>query len=211
MVDSDSDDNDIVDPPSTKNGDPEGGHTDQTVDNDFVNAPSSSIKEADHQEVSPGTPAHPSIPQPLWCSACLNKGVPPVRPDEDPKLAQGSRPSTRRPLTPTVQDLVNTSVGTDRSDIDEGSPLLNVVNDNVGALYLTADAPQLYKEAMRHDDANGWVEVIVEEYQNLHQKGVFIEVEAPLDMHVHEGHLVFTEKVGSEGEITRKKVRLVAN
>ncbi len=101
MVDSDSDNNDIVDPPSTENGDPEGGHTDQTIDNDFVNAPSSSIKEVDHQEVSPSTPAHPSIPQPLRHSTHLNKGVPPVHLDKDPKLAQGSRPSTRRPLTPT--------------------------------------------------------------------------------------------------------------
>src|SRR5258708_10633202 len=28
-------------------------------------------------------------------------------------------------------------------------------------------------------------------------------------MHVHEGHLVFAEKVGSDGDVTRKKVRLV--
>ena len=28
-------------------------------------------------------------------------------------------------------------------------------------------------------------------------------------MHVHEGCLVFTEKVGSDGDITRKKVRLI--
>ncbi len=30
-----------------------------------------------------------------------------------------------------------------------------------------------------------------------------------MDMHVHEGHLVFAEKVGSDGDVTRKKVRLV--
>jgi len=29
-------------------------------------------------------------------------------------------------------------------------------------------------------------------------------------MHVHEGCLVFAEKVGSDGDVTRKKVRLVA-
>ena len=28
-------------------------------------------------------------------------------------------------------------------------------------------------------------------------------------MCVHEGHLVFVEKVGSDGDVTRKKVRLV--
>ncbi len=206
MVDSDSDDGDVLDPPSTRNGDPEGGHTDKTVDNDFVNAPSSSVKEADHQEISPSTPAHPSVPQPLWCSTHSNKGVLPVRPDEDPKLAQGSRPSTRSPLTLTVQDPVNTSVGTDGSDIDEDGPLLNIVDDDIDTLYLTADAPQLYREAMRCNDTDGWVEVVAEEYQNLCQKGIFVEVEVPPDAHVHKGHLVFTEKVRSEGEITRKKV-----
>ena len=70
-------------------------------------------------------------------------------------------------------------MGADRSDINEGGPLLNIVGDDIGTLYLTADTPQSYKEAMRHDDANGWVEVIAEEYQNLHWKGVFIEVEVP--------------------------------
>ncbi len=71
------------------------------------------------------------------------------------------------------------------------------------------DAPQSYREAMRCNNANGWVEAIVEEYQNLCQKGIFIEVELPPDVHIHEGHLVFTEKVGSEGEITKKKAQLV--
>ena len=63
---------------------------------------------------------------------------------------------------------------------------------------------------MRCNDADGWAEAVVEEYENLCQKGVFIKVKAPLDMCIQEGQLVFTEKVGSEGEITRKKVRLVA-
>src|SRR5260221_10901748 len=63
---------------------------------------------------------------------------------------------------------------------------------------------------MRHSDANGWVEAVTEEYNNLHCKGIFNEVEAPLDVHVHEGQLVFTEKIRSTGEVTRKKVRVVA-
>src|SRR6266436_8841751 len=54
-----------------------------------------------------------------------------------------------------------------------------------------------------------WVAAITEEYHNLQQKGVFIEVECPMDTHVHEGHLVFAEKVRSDGEVTRKKARLV--
>ncbi len=68
----------------------------------------------------------------------------------------------------------------------------------------------MYQEAMRCSDTNGWVEVVTEEYNNLHCKGVFKEVEVPPDMHVHEGWLVFTEKIRSTGEVTRKKVRVVA-
>ena len=58
-------------------------------------------------------------------------------------------------------------------------------------------------------DADEWVEAITEEYNNLRRKGVFIEAECPMDMRVHEGCLVFAEKVGSDGDVTRKKVRLV--
>ncbi len=46
------------------------------------------------------------------------------------------------------------------------------------------DAPQLYREAMRRDDADGWVEAVAEEYQNLCWKGVFVEVEVP-QMHMY--------------------------
>ncbi len=63
---------------------------------------------------------------------------------------------------------------------------------------------------MRHSDTDGWVEAVTEEYNNLCCKGIFNEVEAPPDVHVHEGQLVFTEKIGSTGEVTRKKVRVVA-
>ncbi len=63
---------------------------------------------------------------------------------------------------------------------------------------------------MRHNDADGWVEAIAEEYENLCCKGIFVEVDMPPDAHIHEGHLVFTEKVGSEGEITKRKAQLVA-
>src|SRR5258708_17576285 len=125
--------------------------------------------------------------------------------DEDPKLSQGSRPSAKRTLTPAVQDPVGISVGMDEDDTQNAKPLLNVINDDVGTLYLTADAPQSYKGAMRCNNTNDWVVAITEEYQNLCQKAVFIEVEAPPDACIHEGHLVFTEKVGSEGEITKKK------
>ncbi len=64
-VDLDSDDDSFINPPSTENGDPEGGHTDGTIDNDVANVPSPSVKEADHQDLSPSTPAHPSTSQPL--------------------------------------------------------------------------------------------------------------------------------------------------
>ncbi len=82
-------------------------------------------------------------------------------------------------------------------------------DEHAGALFLTVDAPCSYQEAMGRVDADKWVEAITEEYNNLQQKGIFVEVECPTDMHVHEGHLVFAEKVRSDGDVTRKKVRLV--
>ncbi len=94
-------------------------------------------------------------------------------------------------------------VGEIRNEV--GDPLLNIVDDDVGTLFLTADAPQSYREVMRHNDTDGWVEAIAEEYENLCRKGVFVKVDVPPDTHIHEGHLVFTEKVGSEGEITKRK------
>ena len=94
-------------------------------------------------------------------------------------------------------------VGEIRNEV--GDPLLNIVDDDVGTLFLTADAPQSYREVMRHNDTDGWVEAIAEEYENLCCKGVFVKVDVPPDTHIHEGHLVFTEKVGSEGEITKRK------
>src|SRR5260221_6444935 len=63
---------------------------------------------------------------------------------------------------------------------------------------------------MGQSDAEEWVEAIVEEYNNLEQKSVFIKVECPPDVCVHEGQLVFAEKVRSDGDTMRKKVRLVA-
>src|SRR5260370_30501357 len=36
-VDLDSDDDSFINPPSTENGDPEGGHTDGTINNDITN------------------------------------------------------------------------------------------------------------------------------------------------------------------------------
>src|SRR5260221_12022294 len=61
---------------------------------------------------------------------------------------------------------------------------------------------------MAQSDADDWVKAVMEEYNNLQQKNVFIEVGIPQDKHVHEGCLVFSEKIGSDGEVVKKKVRL---
>ncbi len=58
---------------------------------------------------------------------------------------------------------------------------------------------------MAHSDANGWVKAVMEEYSNLQQKNVFVEVGIPQDKHVHEGCLVFSEKVSSDREVVKKK------
>src|SRR5260370_38082700 len=62
---------------------------------------------------------------------------------------------------------------------------------------------------MGHPDDNEWTAVIAEEYNNLQRKNVFVEVDCPMGVRVHEGRLVFAEKVGSDGDIMRKKVRLI--
>ncbi len=92
-------------------------------------------------------------------------------------------------------------MGTTNSQTDETEHMV---------LFLTVDTPCSHQEAMTCSDADSWVEAIMEEYQNLKWKGVFIEVEVPQDKHVHEGWLVFAEKVRSGGEVIKKKVRLVA-
>ena len=178
-VDSDSDDEGVLDAPNTGNGDPEEEHT--------VDAPSTPVEEVDHQEVqktTPNTHTHSSgtQPTPLCHSTCSNKGIPPIQPDEDPKLAQGSRPSVKKMETPGTQDQVGSSVGANRDNNRE--PLLHVVDDDIRAVYLAADTPQMYQEAMRHSNANGRVEAVTEEYNNLHCKGIFDEVKAPLDTYV---------------------------
>ena len=43
----------------------------------------------------------------------------------------------------------------------------------------------------------------------LHQKGVFVKVELPIESKIHDGRLVFVEKEGVEGEMKRK-VRIIA-
>src|SRR5260221_12996550 len=63
---------------------------------------------------------------------------------------------------------------------------------------------------LHRSDADGWVEAIMEEYSDLQQKDIFVEVEVPPDKCIHEGRLVFSEKIGSDGEVVKKKVRLVA-
>ena len=62
---------------------------------------------------------------------------------------------------------------------------------------------------MQQNNADSWVEAIAEEYNMLRQKGVFVEVELPIESKIHDGHLVFVEKEGVEGEMKRK-VRIVA-
>ena len=121
----------------------------------------------------------------------------------------GSRPPTKKSSRPATQQEPLTSGGANVETTSTGDTSPNG-NRDTGALYLTVDVPHSYQEAMGCVDVDKWVAAITEEYHNLQQKGVFIEVECPMDACVHEGCLVFAEKVGSDGDITRKKVtRLV--
>ena len=69
-------------------------------------------------------------------------------------------------------------------------------------------APVSYQDAMNGPNADEWTMAISEEYNALLRRGVFEEVEHPQDMRVHDGCLVFTERV--DGEVSKRKARLVA-
>ena len=69
-----------------------------------------------------------------------------MHPDENPKLEQGSRPHARETQAPVIQNLETVPVGDAESSLH--------INDiDIGALYLTVDAPQSYHEAMKWHDA----------------------------------------------------------
>ena len=67
-----------------------------------------------------------------------------MQPDEDPKLTQGSRSSAKKTESLVTQDQIGSSVGANGDENQDSEPLLHVIDDNVGALYLAADAPQMY-------------------------------------------------------------------
>ena len=90
-----------------------------------------------------------------------------MHPDEDLKLELGSRSHARETQTPVVQNQTVDPVGMSIGNTHAGRSSLHVVDDDVGALYLVADAPHSYCEAMGHVDADGWVEAIATEAENL--------------------------------------------
>ena len=84
------------------------------------------------------------------------------------------------------------------------------MGEDTPGLYLVSNAPKSYQDAMSSPNANEWTAAIMEEYNALLRKGMFEEVEHPQDARVHDGCLVFAEKVGVDGEITKTKARSVA-
>ena len=166
----------------TKLGDP-GGDLDGS---DIKVEALSPSEKVNHQEA--WVPLNDQVqlrdPPPPCHLAHSNKGILPRHPYEDLKLEQGSRPCMAQ--TPAIQPQNLDPVG--ESDV-------NVVGDDISALYLTVDAPQSYQEAMWQYNAADWVEAIAIKYENLHHRGIFVEVEESLDICVHEGWLVFTEKI----------------
>src|SRR5258708_7481873 len=81
---------------------------------DTIEVPSTPSNTEDHWEVHrtiPSTPVHLNNPQPICHSACPNKGIPPMHPDEDLKLEQGSRSHTREAQAPIIQNMDIIPVG----------------------------------------------------------------------------------------------------
>ena len=192
-------------------------HVTVELDSDNSGDPEGGQRQVDHQE-SPrvsgnnngdvtNTPVESSAPTssilaPLIIhrSARMTKGILCIHTDKDPKLELSSRPTAKKD-----------SVGTKGRTTHEGNQTTHTDDNDEDAsvAFLTADTPQSYQEAIRWSDAEEWVEAIAEECNNLEWKRVFVEVECPPNACIHEGQLVFSEKVGPDGDITRKKVRLV--
>ena len=140
MIDSDSNGEGV----DARFGDPEGDQVNKTIDNndgDTIDAPSMPPKAVDHQEASRTSPDNPVyldtlLPHHL---AHSNQGVPPICPDEDLKLDQGTRSCARETQAPGAQnpDIISVGNGSRESS-------LHVDDADLGALYLVADTPQLY-------------------------------------------------------------------
>src|SRR6266436_9812281 len=164
-VDSDSEDEGSVEPNNnTESGDPEGGHkpvdhqenlrTSGDDERDIPSSPTESPAPTSSYPNPPTThtptsqsPNPPTITPTIRRSTCANKGVPPTHPDKDPKLQLGSRPPTKKPSMPAVQQDTPTSGGTSADTTNTGGTLPDGDKDG-GALFLTVDAPRSYREAM---------------------------------------------------------------
>src|SRR5258708_2426285 len=114
----------------------------------------------DHQETPkasgdddrdiPSNPTEPlastsPIPTPptIHRSACTNKGITPIHPDEDPKLQLGSKPPTKKVSTPVTQQDCSTSGGTNIKSAGVGDTSPDGDRDT-GALYLTVNVSCSY-------------------------------------------------------------------
>src|SRR5260370_3814098 len=120
------------------------------------------LEALDHQEASSTNPdnlGHPNPPPPHQLTQST-KGIPPICPDEDPKLEQGSRPHTRGTQTPNVQPPATAAVGVSDGKTHAIESSINIIDDHMDSLYLSVDALQTYTDTMTCTDANSWVEVI---------------------------------------------------
>jgi len=161
-----------------------------------------------HERVAPSKlPPDPTKPR---RSTRQTKGKAPLRADEDPKMELGSRKPKRLPEASVDSLPVGAMEAPDGGRSGEAEKGGDEGGSDDETAFTATDSPRTFKEAMDRGDAEEWMAAISEEYNNLKRKGVFVEVEAPGDARVHEGRLVFGEKTDSEGNVTRKKVRIVA-
>ena len=152
-VNVDPDDSD-VDPGPTTNPDDNTNLEDSEGEDDTSNPQRVNIPDPD-----PNSLSSDHTPPPLCHSTHTTRGIPHTQPNEDPKMSLGSRTTTSQSAKQVnSQPTSDPSVGTTNSQTDETEHM---------AMFLTADAPCLYQEAMTHSDADSWVEAIMEEYQNL--------------------------------------------
>ena len=78
------------------------------------------------------------------------------------------------------------------------------------AAYMTTTEPQSYREAMRREDASSWMEAMMKEMESQQKIGTYIEVPRPDNVNILQCRWVYAYKLGSDGQTTIYKARLVA-
>jgi hypothetical protein len=97
----------------------------------------------------------------------------------------------------------------DELRVQEQDTLVDVLVKSVPEFF-DASVPRTYKQALRHDQLNKWMEAIQEELRNLERLGVWEIRPIPKGVSVLRAKWVFAVKTNASGEVDRYKAQYVA-